>query len=258
MRPRNARARRQDKRLAEQQRKWVAAVRRRFRRSVRAAVAWLVVLLAGVGGFLVAGVVAETLLTHGARTDGKVADVSDVAVTVDYAVAGVSLRAVIDHLSDHRYVTGETVPVFYDPADPHAARLPDDVSLSPWLTLPSLLAVLVSLVAIPIEIAYVVGWARRRGSPWFPATAIVLPPRLSTTAPEVFHTLELALPGGVTIEAKTTSVLPGRYAFLRRAGRTAWVSGSGRTLVVVLSVGPRGEPYAVPLRLTSASKWKLA
>ncbi|QYN16969.1 DUF3592 domain-containing protein [Amycolatopsis sp. DSM 110486] len=227
---------------------------------MRTAVAWLVVLLTGGTGVLLTGFAGEALLTRGARADGEVTAVSEEVVIVDYVVTGVSLRAVIDHISDHRYVAGETVPVFYDPADPHTARLRDDVNLSLGMMAPSLLLVLTSLAAIPIEVAYVVGWARRRGSPWYPATAIVLPLRLRPDAPEVFHTLEFVLPGGVTIEAKTTSVLPRRYAFLRHRGRReVWVSGSGRTLAVVLPVGPRdGEPSAIPFRLASTSKWTLA
>ncbi|MET7989476.1 DUF3592 domain-containing protein [Amycolatopsis sp. NPDC005232] len=262
-RPRNARERRLAKQLEAQQRewaKWDGVVHRRFRRSVWTAAAWLAVLLAACVGFPLTSLPGEVLLTHGARTDGEVTAVNSEVVTVDYAVAGVTLRAAIDHISDHKYVAGETVPVFYDPADPHTARLRDDVNLNDWAMWAFLLTTVTGLAAIPIEIAYAVGWARRRGSPWYLATAIVLPPHLRPDAPEVFHTLKLALPGHVTIEAKTTSVLPGRYAFLRRRGsREVWVSGSGRTLVLVLPVGPRnGEPYAIPLRLTSNTKWTLA
>ncbi|MEU4673687.1 hypothetical protein AB0F91_38465 [Amycolatopsis sp. NPDC023774] len=93
-------------------------------------VAWLAVLPAGCTGLLPASAAAEALLIHGARTDGEVTDVSDRVVAVDHALADVSSRAEIDRLSGHRYTAGEIMPVFYDPANPHTARLRDDVNLS--------------------------------------------------------------------------------------------------------------------------------
>ncbi|MEW2504841.1 MULTISPECIES: DUF3592 domain-containing protein [unclassified Amycolatopsis] len=233
-------------------------LRHRFRRALLAAVVWFLVIPAAFAGVALLTTDADWLLTHGTEVTGTVTAVDNPhrgngtpTITVDYEVGDVLDEAVVTRDSARTYAEGDTVRVFYDPADPHDVRTADEQNLSEGWTGVFVVPLLVAVFAFPMTVAYAVVWARRRKiarrEGWQPVTATVV------DSSGGYQVLRLDFPGGAQLIARTVAAVRGRYSFLRAGPVDAWISGEGRSFALVLPDFST-RPYAIPLHVPRGSR----
>lgn len=117
---------------------------RAFREAVAVAVAGLLLLMGGLAWFGVLGEGQNHVLSHGIRADAVVLEAAnytrgpgtnsfDPHAKVEFATrAGRVYVATVHYGEETRFTVGQTVAIFYDPANPADAVLASGNSLPPW------------------------------------------------------------------------------------------------------------------------------
>jgi hypothetical protein len=214
------------------------------RRTVALTGAWGVVLLVGVGGFVLLDVTAKQLLEHGNRTAGTVVGVFNPSkgapsMQVRYSVGATGRTAKIYRDSDRKYAPGDQVTVVYDPADSGDVRTVEESNHSRLVEGASYLFVLAGLTGILFSAFAARGWQRRyravRATGWRRATAHISQPHKKQAK------LTVRYPDGtwLALTAAASTYAPPRVGEF--PGVTVWVGGEGAHMVVLL---PRGRWYA--------------
>ncbi|WP_318306288.1 DUF3592 domain-containing protein [Amycolatopsis solani] len=230
-----------------------ARLRRTTLRAVGLALAWAVVLAAGLTGMTLVRAAADDLLVTGVRVPGEVVFYHDPGKKPPYfdvrfpAPPG-ERRARIYCAADCAYHLGDRVTVVYDPAAPTRVRTPEEANPSgagDLATVPALAGV----VGSPISATVAIGWLLRRRAVartgWRRAGVTVLPELLGGR-PEHQPPVHAAYRDGSMVQLRRSLSTHSLRGLAGWQNHRAWIGGEGRRMVLLLDLEP--GLYAVPVR----------
>ena len=203
---------------------------------------WCLVFVGAGRGMDALDAKAQRLLDHGIRTTATVIGVHrplKSGWSIDVRYVGHTAEITLD---SHRYwAIGQSLTVFYDPADPDTVRTSDDRNENQFLLGVCVIPFLFSLAGIPFSAAAVARWWRRyraaKRTGWQEGSAVV-----HTVRKQRSH-LILRLPkvGGWKSEVILSTHGVARTWHEQR--HKIWLAGDRRAMTVLFE--RRGLPYVV-------------